>query len=91
MRKLFAVTSFEAIPATLPLVDSPVSSNVNEALQPLRLAWGGCSKVSVVRDGDARTQEVLSWLVEDKLHSPPLPSLPEFVRQLQTLISQAPK
>lgn len=86
---LFAVTAFEQVPVALPLVDSPVSTNVNASVQALRTAWGGWSRVSVVKEGDARTAEVLGWLIEDKTHNPPHPLLPEFVRQLQSLIAQA--
>jgi len=88
---LFAVTTFEEVQPALPLVDSPLSQHVNEALQTLRTRWGRWSRVSVVKEGDARVPEVLSWLLEDKLHSPPLPSLAEFVRQLSAQVSQTKK
>ena len=81
---VFAVTAFDQVDpnAPLPLVDSPISKGLHELIQLLRSRSAVWSRLSVVREGDARFPDVLCYLVEDKTMQPLLPSFGEFVRQL---------
>ncbi len=90
---VFAVTAFEQIDPSqpLPLVDSPVSQHLHQLVAAARARCATWSKLSVVREGDARTVEFLQCLIEDRMNQPPLPSFQEFVRQLQGLASKAAK
>jgi hypothetical protein len=82
---VFAVTSFEEVDPNqpLPLVDSPVSQKLHELIASSRARNATWAKLSIVREGDVRTVEFMQYLIEDRTNQPPLPSFPEFVRQLQ--------
>lgn len=90
---VFAVTSFDQVDPRLPLpeVDSPISKHVLGLVAAARAKTSTWSKLSIVREGDPRTNEVLSMLIEDRMNLPPLPSFQDFVRQLQTQVAKGGK
>ena len=91
---MFAVTSFEEVdPAqSLPLVDCDMSKNLHAVIAALRNQQPTYKKLSVVREGDLRTLDVMHMMIEDKVHQPqPLPSFSEFIRQLQNILAKNKK
>ena len=84
---VFAVTSFDEVDPNLrlPVVDSPVSQGLHSLIDTIRARSATWSRLTIVREGDARTSELTGNLIEDKMMQPtPAPSFGDFVRQLQS-------